>query len=776
MIALLAIAWGFMAGAALAADPPVQVRLIGPDPLMSLLSTEPRLAAALGPRYRIGVEPRPDRDDVAASARIALANAAPNAVVLTELDVVAAYRSRHPAAELRFVPLEPVCAFAFARRDRGYADMREAIGDRWLEVARIDPGAAGGRADRMFQFLQQVDNTFGHVRIERSDGDQVATRLLRRQADIALVVALPDARDAALEALLADRALAPVPIRPILAPAAARDAELPYFPARIGSRDSGDAFGVEGYETVCVSAGLAVGADLGDRDLARRAAGIKPAAPGPEARTAHPVERLSWVRPAVPPAPAAAAPERAVTSVGSALGRLLADAAAGAGEVATGALAGLETARWLVAEGVWEAAYALGVNSTPLRIAAQAAPEAAAPVAAAPAVVAVPVPVPERRIAPPPPASSPVAAPRGERPAAPEDDDPIDLLAREIPVLRELGFDQPFRRDDGSFFVPKPVQRLYGIRTVAAAPERVALTATLPGQIVPDPNTHGSVEPSVLGRIEPPESGLPFVGQHVAKGQVLGYVVPAVGVLERSQARREIARLNSEIAMSQALLDRLRQFFFVPFREGRVIQEEMKLEGLRRERAAVMPMLAAQEILRASTAGVISASAATTGKIVKPGDTVFEIVDPDHLWVQAIAPGMEAAETAGRVGRAYAVTPEGQALPLAYIGSGLSLQQQAVPLLFRIEQPIAGLRVGRPVSVIVESTQTTRSGVVLPRESVVNGASGVDEVWEQTGPETFAAHPVRTEPIDGERILVVAGVASGSRVVTRGARLLIQLK
>ncbi|MCC7276676.1 MAG: HlyD family efflux transporter periplasmic adaptor subunit [Alphaproteobacteria bacterium] len=777
----------------LAAEPRVQIRLIGPDPLIRQIAAEDRVAAAAGARFQIGVEPRADHDDSAAATRIGIATAAANAIVLTELDVISAFRARRPAAaaELRFVPLEPVCAFAFARRDRRYGDFREAIGDRWLNLAKVDPGASGGRADRVLGFLQQVDVTFGHIRIERSDDAERARRLVRQETDVAIVMALPGPQDPLLAALLADAALSLTPIRPIIPPSAAREADLPFFPARLGRRSTGDVLGPDGYETVCVTAGLALNADLSDPELVRRVAAIRP---GGARLELFPVEVRAWTRPPGPARTAPPLPASAPAASGGGKLRWILDAVVrGADETAAGLAAGVEASRWWLAEGLWEASYALGINATPLQVPGRSEPAVAAgpPPAMPPVPPAGSGPPPLPRDAPreasvrepparPATAREPTAAgpggTRGDRAAAPEDDDPIEVLAREIPILRELGFDEPFRRDDGSYFVPKPVQRLYGIRTVVAQPETVPLTATLPGQIVPDPNTHGSVEPSVLGRIEPPESGLPFVGQHVAKGQVLGYVVPVVGVLERSQARREIARLNSEIVMRQALLDRLRQFYFVPFREGRIVQEEMSLEGLRRERSAVMPMLAAQEILRASTSGVISASTATTGRIVKPGDTVFEIVDPEHLWVQAIAPGIEVAESAARVARAYAVTPEGQALPLGYIGSGLSLQQQAVPLLFRIEQPIAGLRVGRPVSVIVESTQTSRRGVVLPRDSVVNGASGVDEVWERTGPETFAARPVRTEPMDGERILVVAGVDPGSQVVTRGARLLIQLK
>lgn len=453
----------------------------------------------------------------------------------------------------------------------------------------------------------------------------------------------------------------------------------------------------------------------------------------------------------------------------------------------------------------WEVAYMFGVNRTPVsqvhvtdaampavsaqdpsaREAGQTAPAAPSPVpnAASPAAaVASPSsqpassqPVPEAAAPKPPvatsePATPPVAAVAEAVAAAPQP------RATDAKLLASLAVDKPQRRPDGSYFVPKPLQRMFDIRTHRADSVRTPLTVKLPGRIVPDPNAHGDVEASLLGRIEPPKTGMPVLGETVRKGQILGYVAPAIGVVDRSQVRREVARLTNEIRITAESVEILKQFWFVPFRDGKVMQAEVRLEGLRREREALLPMLQTQEVLRAAIDGVISASTAINGRIVHPGEKIFEIVNPQRLWIEAVAADPEVARGTQLVQNASAVTPEGDALDLTFIGSGLALQQQSVPLMFRIENPMDGLRVGRPVTVTVRNESKMREGIPIAREAVVNDSGGAEQVWELVEPEVFMPHTVKTEMIDGRSVLISAGLEPGARIVTHGARLLSQFQ
>ncbi|MET0868967.1 MAG: RND transporter, partial [Pseudorhodoplanes sp.] len=51
-------------------------------------------------------------------------------------------------------------------------------------------------------------------------------------------------------------------------------------------------------------------------------------------------------------------------------------------------------------------------------------------------------------------------------------------------------------------------------------------------------------------------------------------------------------------------------------------------------------------------------------------------------------------------------------------------------------------------------------------------SNGQDFVFEHTGAERFEPRPVRSEPLDGERVLIASGIEPGKRVVVQGAELL----
>jgi cobalt-zinc-cadmium efflux system membrane fusion protein len=114
-------------------------------------------------------------------------------------------------------------------------------------------------------------------------------------------------------------------------------------------------------------------------------------------------------------------------------------------------------------------------------------------------------------------------------------------------------------------------------------------------------------------------------------------------------------------------------------------------------------------------------------------------------------------------------------LNLEHLGHSLALRQQAIPLLFRINTPPEGLSVGQPVRIVAQ-IQGKTSGIVLPRQSVVRNASGQPIVWQHDTPQRFIARPVRTQAVDGNTVLVLAGVDPEARIVTDGAGLLNQIR
>ncbi|PZW39460.1 multidrug efflux pump subunit AcrA (membrane-fusion protein) [Humitalea rosea] len=369
------------------------------------------------------------------------------------------------------------------------------------------------------------------------------------------------------------------------------------------------------------------------------------------------------------------------------------------------------------------------------------------------------------------PHALPSSAPMPERVAAA----PAVMALAAILLVPMIAWAQPLdaprRQPDGSIFVPKPSQRLLGLRTGPAEPGEAFVPVHLTGQVVADPNASGRVQASEAGRIEPPEGGFPALGQRVARGEVLGFVVPIMAAQDRVGVRASIAELDALIVIGEARVRRLTAL------AGTVAAREISdaradLEGLRQRRAANLPAVTGREPIVAPSAGVISVVRVAAGQVIQAQEPLFDIVDPARLWVEAIA--FDPAAVA-EVSAASAMTAGGQALRLGFVGRGMTLRQQGLPLHFRIEGGAPGLAVGQPVTVLVETPRRT-AGIVLPAEAVVRNPEGGQVVYEMPSAERFLPRPVRAQPLDGQRVLVTAGLERGARVVTSGAGLIAQVR
>lgn len=340
------------------------------------------------------------------------------------------------------------------------------------------------------------------------------------------------------------------------------------------------------------------------------------------------------------------------------------------------------------------------------------------------------------------------------------------------PALAQTTVAEPPRRmDDGTVFMPKPSQRLLTIRTEVAASSDALATTQMVGTLVPDPNASGRVQPSQAGRLEPGERGLPVLGQRVQRGQVLAFVAPSYTAAERGGLVQNAAELDAQLSILQARVTRL-----VALRgsvsEREISEAQAELAGLRQRRAAIQPALSGRESLVAPVSGVVSVVRAALGQLVDNQQPVFEIVDPSRLWVEALAFDRTSLDN---IAGASAQLGDGRNVELEFVGRGLTVRQQAVPLNFRVIDPPQDVAIGAPVVVLLRTRRNVQ-GIVLPAEAVVRSAEGPPVVFEHTSAERFAPRPVRVQPLDGVRVVVTAGVNPGARVVTQGANLIAQVR
>jgi membrane fusion protein, heavy metal efflux system len=326
--------------------------------------------------------------------------------------------------------------------------------------------------------------------------------------------------------------------------------------------------------------------------------------------------------------------------------------------------------------------------------------------------------------------------------------------------------DRAARLGDGTIFIPKPVQRIFGIRTVLTETRSFKQSIELPGRIIADPNASGFVQAAVGGRLTPPPGGFPQLGTPVKQGDVLAYVAQPMQTIDVSDMRQRQGELDQQISIVERRLRRQEQL--APsgaVAQAQVEETRLELQGLRERRASLDRIRREPEELVAPVSGVIAEGRPVAGQIVQSNAVIFQIVDPAKLWIEALS-----FQALRDVKEASAKTAAGNQLTIAFKGSGFADRSQSIPVHFSVETGADGLRAGEFVTVYAQ-TGAGKDGIALPRSAVIRAANGQDFIYEHISAERFEARPVRIESLDGERVLIAAGLDPGKRIVVQGAEL-----
>ena len=329
----------------------------------------------------------------------------------------------------------------------------------------------------------------------------------------------------------------------------------------------------------------------------------------------------------------------------------------------------------------------------------------------------------------------------------------------------------PKRQPDGSVFLPKPAQRQLSVRTLLMVEAELAKAFELAGKVVMDPNAGGKVQAALAGRLEGGPKGLPGVGQQVRKGEVLAYVVPTTGAIERSNQMSQQAELRAARSLTEKRVARLKELAdTVPRKDLEAAESE--LLSLSGRLNAVGAGLSSRDALVAPVSGIIASAHAVSGQVVDARELVFEVVDPSRFRIEALA--YDTAQAQRIAGATLGLGT--QRIPLKFVGGARSLRDQALPLIFTGDsQALGQLVLGQAVKVVVQSGERIR-GVQVPVASLVRNPANQTIVWVKVAPERFESRVVTFEPLDGATVAVTSGVTAGERVVTQGATLINQVR
>ncbi|MCB1901434.1 efflux RND transporter periplasmic adaptor subunit [Cognatazoarcus halotolerans] len=328
----------------------------------------------------------------------------------------------------------------------------------------------------------------------------------------------------------------------------------------------------------------------------------------------------------------------------------------------------------------------------------------------------------------------------------------------------------PARLADGSVFLPKPVQRQLGIRTALAEAGAFSTAVELSGKVIADPSVAGMVQAPVDGRIEAGPKGMPLPGTAVTRGQVLAWLVPVIGAAERAGQQSALAELDGALAQAQRDLARLEQLDgSVPHKQ--IEAARLSVDAISARRSATARGLDGRQALVAPVNGVVAALRAGAGEVVEARATVFEIIDPARLMVEALAYDPALVGTLGDA----RMQAGGRSVTLAFAGAARSLREQALPVLYRVPAEAAAfVAVGQPVTLTASARQRA-NGVAVAASAVLRDG-GESYVWLHESAERFVRRMVTSVPLDGARLRIAGGLAGGERVVVDGASLLGQVR
>jgi cobalt-zinc-cadmium efflux system membrane fusion protein len=331
--------------------------------------------------------------------------------------------------------------------------------------------------------------------------------------------------------------------------------------------------------------------------------------------------------------------------------------------------------------------------------------------------------------------------------------------------------DGPRRLPTGEVFLPKPAQRQLNVRTLPALLEQHARVIELNGKVVIDPQSGGLVQTSTGGRFEGPSNGVPRLGQVVKKGEVLGYVVATQAPLDRASQQAELAQLRAQLSLAESRLQRVQQLQdTIPKKEQQAAQAEV--QSLKGQVAALAGGVGAKEVLRAPTSGVVASSNALSGKVFEAGALVFEVSNPgvvriDASWFEGVTPPVFSGAK---------VMSGNEPIALNYLGAAGVVRDQSLTLAFENRKlDKARFATGQLVKVYAEQASKFE-GIAVASGALMKNAANQTIVWVKAEPETFEPRVVLTEPLDGQRVLVVSGLKPFDRVVVQGATLINQIR
>jgi cobalt-zinc-cadmium efflux system membrane fusion protein len=213
-----------------------------------------------------------------------------------------------------------------------------------------------------------------------------------------------------------------------------------------------------------------------------------------------------------------------------------------------------------------------------------------------------------------------------------------------------------------------------------------------------------------------------------------------------------------------------------------VVVERMRLLGVPPGTAGLDPKTATANLIpvRAPFAGVILSADAVAGETAEPSRPLFVVADPRRVWVTLHVRAADAGRVV--VGQAVRFRSDGSAEEIggrvAWVGRAADEATRTVPVRAALPNDAGRLRAGTLGQGRVVLRREEQA-VLVPHDAVQVFRGGPvvfvrhPDYLKPGGPKAFHARPVRVGARDAENTEILAGLAGGEVVATKGSGLLL---
>ena len=322
---------------------------------------------------------------------------------------------------------------------------------------------------------------------------------------------------------------------------------------------------------------------------------------------------------------------------------------------------------------------------------------------------------------------------------------------------------------------------------------RLVERLVVPARVIARPGANAVAVAPMTGQITGPTGQrFPQLGDRVEAGQVLAMLEPRFSDAAMRLAEVEAGRVQARIALDQAQtgFDRIQRLVAEQAKSQRELEEAEA--GLAMARSRLDAMMALQSAYRQSTgepagdvanlralelrapiAGIVNQINVGPGEVVGPETVVFQIIDPEVVWLEARIPESGLARISAATEAMYE-RPDAMGHYLAieemagmHLGIELDAGTRTAPLTLEVRNQEGALRIGQSVRLHV-ATARVEEALALPEVAIVE-EGGRPVALVQLSGETFEKRELILGIRDGPWVQVLEGVEEGERVVTEGA-------